>query len=263
MYVETVPNRDSPPAILLRESYREGGKVKKRTLLNLSDWPRERVEGLRALLKGGTVVRRRAGARSSILRTLPHGHVAAVLGTLARDRPRPRCSDRPATGRRDLVMAMIVSRLIAPASKLATARALDPTTADLQPRRGSWARGASTRTSSTSALDWLAERQPAIETALARNATSPTARWCSTTSSSSYLEGRCCPLAKLGYNRDGKKGKLQIVYGLLVRRRRLPGGDRSVRRQHRRSRRPSPAQIDKLKERFGSRRMSCWSATAA
>ena len=81
MYVETVPNRSSPPAILLRESYREGGKVKKRTLLNLSDWPRERVEGLRALLKGGVIMP--AGGESfEITRSLPHGHVAAVLGTI-------------------------------------------------------------------------------------------------------------------------------------------------------------------------------------
>ena len=120
MYIEAIPNRASPPAILLRESYREGGKVKKRTLLNLSAWPRELVEGLRALLKGGTVIP--AGQEAlSVTRSLPHGHVAAVLGTLRRiglDRllgPEGlRC--------RDLAIALIVSRLVAPTSKLATAK---------------------------------------------------------------------------------------------------------------------------------------------
>ncbi len=127
MYIESVPNRNSPPAVLLRESYREGDKVKKRTLLNLSDWPADLVEGLRALLKGGKVVSAEGGALS-ILRSLPHGHVAAALGTL-----RAIGLDRilgPSGNRcRDLVIAMIISRLIAPASKLATARALDPETA--------------------------------------------------------------------------------------------------------------------------------------
>src|SRR5437762_13121400 len=124
MYIESVPNRNSPPAILLRESYRDGGKIKKRTIANLSDWPSEIVEGLRTLLKGGKVA---PAEQETIIvrRSLPHGHVAAVLGTLRRiglDRvlgpPRHRC--------RDLVIAMIVARLIAPASKLATARMLDP-----------------------------------------------------------------------------------------------------------------------------------------
>src|SRR6202011_3654287 len=120
MYIESVPNRNSPPAILLRESYRDAGKIKKRTIANLSDWPTEIVEGLRSLLKGGKVAP--ADQESIIVRrAFPHGHVAAVLGTLRNiglDRmlgpPRNRC--------RDLVIAMIVARLIAPASKLATAR---------------------------------------------------------------------------------------------------------------------------------------------
>src|SRR5712691_6415579 len=127
MYIEAVPNRSSPPAILLRESYRVGDKVKKRTLLNLSDWPRPLVEGLRALLKGGIVLPPGQEA-ITIKRSLPHGHVAAVLGTL-----RKIGLDRllgPAGNRcRDLVVAMIVARLIAPVSKLATAKALDPATA--------------------------------------------------------------------------------------------------------------------------------------
>jgi len=132
MYIETVPNRNSPPAILLRESYRVGGKVKKRTLLNLSDWPSTVIEGLRALLKGGTVLPSGEDA-ITIKRSLPHGHVAAVLGTLRRiglDRLLGPAGNR----RRDLVVAMIVARLIAPISKLATAKAR-PGHRRVEPRR--------------------------------------------------------------------------------------------------------------------------------
>ena len=165
MYVETVSNRNSPPAILLREAYREDGKVKKRTLANLTDWPKELVEGFRALLKGGKVIAAEQEA-VSILRSLPHGHVAAALGTLRAvglDRVLGSAGER----RRDLVIAMIVSRLIAPASKLATARGLDPATAasSLGEALGL---GAVDEDELYDALDWLIERQPAIEKTLAR-----------------------------------------------------------------------------------------------
>jgi hypothetical protein len=211
MYIEAVPNRNSPPAILLRESYRDGGKIKKRTIANLSDWPTELVEGLRTLLKGGKVAP--ADQEAVILRrALPHGHVAAALGTLREiglDRvlgpPRNRC--------RDLVIAMIVARLIAPASKLATARMLDPLTAasSLGDVLGL---GPVDEDELYVALDWLGERQEAIEKALARKHLREGTLVLYDVSSS-YLEGRHCELARLGYNRDGKKGKLQIVYGLL------------------------------------------------
>jgi hypothetical protein len=147
MYIEAVPNRSSPPAILLRESYRDNGKVKKRTLLNLSDWPPELVEGFRALLKGGAVVPEDQPI-FTIKRSLPHGHVAAILGTLKTiglDRLLGPAGHRD----RDLVIAMIVARLAAPTSKLATAKALSPLTATsslgggLRPRRastGTWRR---------------------------------------------------------------------------------------------------------------------------
>jgi transposase len=215
MYIESVPNRGSPPAILLRESYRDGDRIGKRTLLNLSDWPAERVEGLRGLLKGGVVIP--AGQEAfTVERSLPHGHVAAVLGTLrviGLDRllgpKNPREPNRP----RDLVLAMIVSRVIAPASKLATAKALDPATAasSLGVELGL---GEVDEDELYAALDWLYERQGAIETALAkRHLKGGTLVLYDV--SSSYVEGRCCPLAKRGYNRDGKKGKAQIVYGLL------------------------------------------------
>jgi hypothetical protein len=211
MYIESVPNRNSPPAILLRESYRDGGKIKKRTIANLSDWPSEIVEGLRTLLKGGKVA---PAEQETIIvrRSLPHGHVAAVLGTLRSiglDRvlgpPRHRC--------RDLVIAMIVARLIAPASKLATARMLDPLTA-ASSLGDVLNLGAVDEDELYVALDWLGERQEAIEKALARQHLHHGTLVLYDVSSS-YLEGRCCELAQLGYNRDGKKGKLQIVYGLL------------------------------------------------
>jgi len=215
MYIESIPNRGSPPAILLRESYRDGERIRKRTLLNLSDWPAERVEGLRGVLKGGLVIP--AGQEAfTVERSLPHGHVAAVLGTaraIGLDRllgpKNPREPNRP----RDLVLAMVVNRVIAPASKLATARALDPATA-------ASSLGVELGLSEVdedelyAALDWLYERQGAIETALAkRHLRGGTLVLYDV--SSSYVEGRCCPLAKRGYNRDGKKGKAQIVYGLL------------------------------------------------
>ena len=211
MYIESVPNRNSPPAILLRESYRDGAKIKKRTIANLSDWPRELVEGLRTLLKGGTATP--ADQESIIVRrSLPHGHVAAVLGTLRHiglDRILGPAGNRP----RDLVIAMIVARLIAPASKLATARMLDPATAasSLGDVLGL---GAVDEDELYAAIDWLGERQAAIESALASKHLSDGTLVLYDVSSS-YLEGRCCELARLGYNRDGKTGKLQIVYGLL------------------------------------------------
>ncbi len=211
MYIETVPNRGSPPAILLRESYRVGGKVQKRTLLNLSDWPRNVVEGLRALLKGGTVLPS-GGDGITIKRSLPHGHVAAVLGAL-RSVGLDQLLGPTGNRCRDLVVAMIVARLIAPVSKLATAKALDQATAASS--LGSvLGLGAVDEDELYTALDWLLERQPQIEAALAqRHLSSGTLVLYDVTSS--YLEGRCCPLAQRGYNRDRKRGKLQIVYGLL------------------------------------------------
>ena len=211
MYIESVPNRNSPPAILLRESYREHGRVHKRTLCNLSDWPVAHIEGLRGVLKGGTVIAAERDA-FSVTRTLPHGHVAAALGTARKiglDRVLGPDGDRC----RDLVLALLVSRILDPASKLATARALSPATATSS--LGEMLRlGAVDEDELYIALDWLLERQPAIETTLARrHLNSGTLVLYDV--SSSYMEGRCCPLAKRGYSRDRKKGTLQITYGLL------------------------------------------------
>src|SRR5271169_823290 len=155
MYIEAVPNRGSPPAILLRESYRDGGKVKKRTLLNLSDWPPERIAGLRMLLKGGTVLPKDQDA-ITILRTLPHGHVAAALGT-AREIGLDRLLGPDGNRCRDLVLGMVVNRLLEPGSKLAAARALSPKTASssLGQQLGL---GTVDEDELYSALDWLTVR---------------------------------------------------------------------------------------------------------
>ena len=245
MYIEAVPNRSSPPAILLRESYRDGGKVRKRTLLNLSAWPRELVEGLRALLKGGTVIPAGQDALT-VTRSLPHGHVAAVLGTL-RQIGLDRLLGPQGHRCRDLVVALIVSRILAPTSKLATAKALDPATAasSLGTVLGL---GPVDEEELYTALDWLLARQPALETALARRHLRGGTLVLYDVSSS-YVEGRCCALARLGYNRDGKQGKRQIVYGLLCAADGCPvaievfAGDVADPKT-------LGTQIDKLKQRF-------------
>src|SRR5271165_1782549 len=189
MYIEVVPNRKSPPAILLRQAYREDGKVKKRTLANLTDWPKQLIEGFRALLKGGKVVAAEREA-VSILRSLPHGHVAAALGTLQAI-GLDRVLGPPGNRRRDLVIAMVVSRLIAPGSKLATARGLDPATATSSLGEVLGLRAVD-EDELYGALDWLLQRQPAIEKSLARKHLADGVLVLYDVASS-YLEGRCCP----------------------------------------------------------------------
>ena len=213
MYIETVPNRSSPPAILLRESYREGGKVKKRTLANLTKWPTAVVEGLRCLLKGGTAVPSLEKA-FDIVRSLPHGHVAAVLGTLKK-LGLDRLIDPEPSPRRDQVLAMITARILEPASKLATARGLAEATA--VSTLGEILDPGQDEDDLYAAMDWLLERQESIERSLAKRHLEEgclilydlTSVW---------VEGRSCPLAKRGHSRDGKKGKLQIEFGLLCDR---------------------------------------------
>jgi len=218
MYIEAVPNRNSPPpsraqspAILLRESYRHEGKVRKRTLCNLTDWSPAHVEGLRGVLKGGTVIPPEQNA-FTVTRSLPHGHVTAALGT-ARKIGLDRILGPDGNRCRDLVLAMLIGRIVDPVSKLAAARTLSPATASssLGEVLGL---GEVDDDELYAALDWLLARQAAIETALAkRHLQNGTLVLYDV--SSSYMEGRCCPLAKRGYSRDGKKGTLQIVYGLL------------------------------------------------
>lgn len=246
MHIETVPNRNSTPTILLRESYRDGRSVRKRTLLNLTHWPVELREGFRALLKGGVVLPREEKALS-VERSLPHGHVAAVLGVaraIGLERLLGPKNNRP----RDLVLAMIVNRILAPASKLAIARALDPATAasSLGFELGL---GEVDEDELYAALDWLRERQGAIETALAKRHLKGGALVLYDVSSS-YVEGRCCPLAARGYNRDGKKGKLQIVYGLMCAADGCPVAI-EVFEGNTGDPKTLATQIDKLKRRFG------------
>ena len=211
MYIERVPNRNSPPAILLREAFREGHTVRKRTLANLSTWPPELVEGLQTLLRGGTAVKQLHDA-FDIVRSRPHGHVAAVLGTL-RHLDLERIIDPNPSPQRDLGVAMIVARLLDPRSKLATARGLNAET--LAHTLGE-ALGlqAATADDLYYAMDWLLERQERIEKPLAaRHLEDGSLVLCDVTST--YFEGRTCPLAHLGYSRDDKRGTLQIVFGLL------------------------------------------------
>jgi Transposase DDE domain len=245
MYIESVPNRGSPPAILLRESFRDDGRVRKRTLANLSAWPTALVEGLRTLLKGGLAV---AADGIRIRRALPHGHAAAVLGTIRAiglDRLLGRPSDKRLA---PLAIALIASRLVSPASKLATARDLAADTACSSLGR-LLGLGTVDETELYRALDWLGARQGAIETALARRHLKDGALVLYDVSSS-WLEGRCCELARFGYSRDGKKGKLQIVYGLLCA---ADGCPVAVEVFEGNTADPMTlsAQIDKLKARFG------------
>jgi hypothetical protein len=245
MFIETVPNRNSPPAVLLRESWREGGKVKKRTLLNLTSWPAERVEGLRILLKGGTALPP-GEAPFTIIRTLPHGHVAAVLGAIRAtglDRVLGLDGNRP----RDLVLAMIINRIIAPGSKLATARMLDEATACTSAGK-ILGLGPVEASELYQALDWLLVRQSDVEKKLARKHLKGGCLVLYDVSSS-YVEGRCCDLAHFGYNRDGKKGKKQIVYGLLCAADGCPIAV-EVFEGNTGDPKTLAAQIEKLKQRF-------------
>jgi transposase len=211
MYIEAVPNRNSPPAVLLRETYRQDGKICKRTLCNLSHWPTGHVEGLRGVLRGGTVIPAERDALT-VTRSLPHGHVAAALGT-AREIALDRVLGADGNRCRDLVLAMLVGRILDPVSKLAAARALSPATASSSLGEA-LGLGDVDDDELYAAMDWLHERQTAIETTLARRHLS-NGTLVLYDVSSSYMQGRCCPLAKRGYSRDGKKGTLQIVYGLL------------------------------------------------
>jgi transposase len=245
MYIDTVPNRNSPPAILLRESSRQGAKIVKRTLANLSHWPPAQVDLLRRVLKGESLLP--ASEALQIERSLPHGHVAAALTTLRRTGleqmlSRTRCLER------DLVCAMIVARLVTPTSKLATARGLAEQTAtsslgtllDLQ---------SVDEDQLYEAMDWLLARQARIEDKLAQQHLQNGSLVLYDVTSTDF-EGRCCSLARYGHSRDERPGNLQIVFGLLTNDEGCPvtvevfegntGDPKTV-----------AAQIGKLRQRFG------------
>ena len=211
MYIDVVPNRSSPPAVLLRQAIREGSKIRKVTLANLSDWPEEQVSSLRLLLKGESLVP--LNQAFTITRSLPHGHVAAALGTLRR-LGLEHILHRESCRERDLVVAMIVARILEPASKLATVRGLEAETA-------SSSLGSCLGLETVSedelyrAMDWLLERQEQIEKQLAKRHLE---QGCLVLYdlTSTYFEGRHCPIAHYGHSRDERPGNLQIVFGLLT-----------------------------------------------
>ncbi len=212
MYVESVPNRNSPPAILLRQSSRLQGKVVKRTLANLSAWPASQVQSLRRLLAGESLVS--PSDLFQVQRSAPHGHVAAALGTLRRLGLEPVLSRSPGPDR-DLVVAMIIARILEPSSKLATARGLHPETATSSLAALLGLEEAVDETQLYHALDWLLDRQPSIENALAKRHLSEGSLVLYDVSST-YFEGRHCPLARFGHSRDERSGNPQIVFGLLT-----------------------------------------------
>ena len=247
MYVATVPNRNSPPAILLRESFRDNGKVKSRTLANLSHLPPHQIEALRLALNGSLPTTSTPLPDSFLIsRSLPHGHVASVLGCL-RNLQLDSILDPAPSRPRDLVIAMIVARIVDPASKLATARGLHSDT--LNSSLGDLLHlDAADESELYRAMDWLLPRQPRIEQELAKRHLSDGGLVLYDLTST-YFEGRHCPLASLGHSRDDKSGKPQIVFGLLTNATGCPiavevfegntGDPKTVR-----------SQVDKLRLRF-------------
>jgi Transposase DDE domain len=248
MHVDRIPNRSSPPAYLLRETYREGKKVKKRTLANISHWSIVKIEALRRVLRSDFSCGDDQRQELKLLRSLPHGHVAAALGTLGKlklDRVLSQGGRQP---ERQVLLsiAMIVARLLDPVSKLATARLLDAETANCS-LGAVLGFTAVDEQELYDVLDWLVEQQERIESALARrHLKNGTLVLYDVTST--YFEGRTCPLAKFGHARDGKR-KLQIVFGLLCTAEGCPVavevfegnvGDPMT----------LPSQISKIKERF-------------
>lgn len=251
MYVATVPNRTSPPAILLRESFRIDGKVRNRTLANLSHWPSAQVDALRSVLKGAISVATPLPQAFDIVRSRPHGHVAAVLGTL-RKLQLDRLIEKQSSRQRELVLAMIVARVLQPASKLATSRALHPDT--LSSTLGELLQIDSVNEDELyQAMDWLLPQQERIERALAKR---HLAEGCLVLYdlTSTYFEGRHCPLGKLGHARDDAKGKLQIVFGLLTDAQGCPVAV-EVYAGNTSDPKTVSDQITKLRQRFGLQRV--------
>jgi len=208
MYIATIPNRNSPPAILLREGYRENGKVRNRTIANLSKWPPEKIEALRLVLKGHQVAP--VDALYKTVSSRAHGHVKAVLTAMEKLGIKKLLASRTSR-ERDIIYAVIAWRVIKPASKLAMQREWrDSTLPEMV--------GLSDSVSEDdiyAAMDWLLDGQDRIEKKLAaRHLTDGGLMLYDL--SSSYFEGTTCPLAALGYNRDKKKGKLQVNYGLMT-----------------------------------------------
>ena len=245
MYVARVPNRGSPPAVLLRESYRDGGRVRNRTLANLSRWPEEKVDALARTLKGLPPKSTLQGA-FEITRSLPHGHVAVVLGTL-RALGLDRLIDPRPSRRRELICAMVCAQVIDPCSKLACARGLraETATSSLGEVLGL---SHADEDDLYQAMDAVSARQEAIENELARRHLHGATLVLYDVSSAAF-EGRTCPLGAIGHPKDGVRGRLQIVYGLLATAEGIP-----VAIEVFKGNTGDPAtlatQVDKLRQRF-------------
>jgi transposase len=245
MYIDVVPNRNSPPAILLREAWREGNKTHKRTLANLSDWPAEKIEIFRRMLRDEALV-----SPQDLLATeksLPHGHVEAILKMIDRLKLDQVISSVPCR-ERDLVLAMIVQRLIDPCSKLATTRQWHSTT--LAEEMGV---ADATEDDLYAAMDWLLERQERIEKKLAARHLDQGGLVLYDVSSSFY-EGHTCPLAQFGHDRDGKTGLPIIVYGVMTHGQGCPVAV-SVYAGNTGDPTTVGDQIEKLREKFGLERV--------
>jgi len=245
MYIDVVPNRNSRPAVLLREAWREGKKVKRRTVANLTNWPKEKVEALRRVLRGETVVTPKEAFH--IERSLAHGHVEALLGTIHKIGLDTVIASKRSR-ERDLVIAMVAERLLHPSSKLATTRLMHTTTLAEE----------LTVTDADEddlyrAMDWLLARQETIEKKLAAQhlAEGSSVLYDVT---SSYYEGRTCPLARFGHDRDGQKGKPIIVYGVLTDHQGCPVAV-SVYPGNTGDPTTVPDQVETLKHRFGLSRL--------
>ncbi len=251
MYIEFIPNRDSPPAVLLRESWREDGRVRKRTLANLSCLSADVIEGLKVLLRGGVAVSS-ASELFTVERSLPHGHVAAVLGS-ARGCGASVWFGSAPQDLQPLLLAMLAARLIEPASKLATHRQLVDATASSSLGRvlGVGQCGADDL---YRALDWLHQAQPAIERRLARQHLSG-ATLVLYDLTSTWLTGRCCALAARGHSRDGKRDDPQIVFGLVCSAEGCPIAV-EVFKGNTADPATVAAQVSKLKDRFGIARLA-------
>ena len=209
MYVEIIKNRNSPPCILLRESYRANGRVMKRTLANLTHLPPYILKKFRAILKKSD----EADTNDfDIIRSLPHGHVAAILGTIKKVGLDKIIFSKPSR-ERSIILALIADRIINPASKLNSIRNLSKETASSTLGKELGIENV-TEKEVYSALDWIYARQCSIESSLAKMHLKDGVLLLYDVSSS-YYEGGTFPLAKFGYNKDKKRGKLQIVYGLL------------------------------------------------
>jgi len=248
MHVVTTERRSGEAVYnttLLRRSYRQGGKVKKETLANLSHLPPEAIDAIRRVLRGETLMS--VGEAFEIERSLPAGHVNAALA-MARRLELGRLLDREACRERDLCMAMIVGRVIAPASKLGTVRTLAQSTLAEELNVDD-----ADEDDLYLAMDWLGERQERVEDRLARRHLKD-GEMVLYDVSSSYFEGRACPLAKLGYSRDGKRGTPQIIYGLLCDMAGRPVAV-EVFTGELHDDKTLPSQIEKLKGRFGLSRV--------